>query len=337
MKVLMLTQVIDPEADVLGFVPGWIRALGRRVERLYVLAGRVVPCDLGPNVEVMSLGKEEGKGRLTRLARFFLGIKHAVARRGADVIFAHMNPEYVIAAAPVSRAPVVLWYTHTAVTKKLKLAVRLSRLVATATEESFGVKTAKLRPIGHGIDLSQFAVTDPPGGFNVLSVGRLDAIKNMECVLEAAALLRTKYPAIRVTLAGDGPRRGQLEALARERAVRVDFRGKVPFPEIPRLYRDCDAFASASRSALDKAILEAMASGRPVVSCNRAYAGFAPAGLTFPDGDAAGMAGALERVLGGDRAELGRNARMRVEREHGLEGMMDRLVGVLAEASGRER
>ena len=135
----MLTQVIDPGSDVLGFVPGWIRALGRRVERLYVLAGRVVPCDLGPNVEVMSLGKEEGKGRLTRLARFFLGIKHAVSRRGADVIFAHMNPEYVIAAAPVSRAPVVLWYTHTAVTKKLKLAVRLARLVVTATGESFGV------------------------------------------------------------------------------------------------------------------------------------------------------------------------------------------------------
>lgn len=328
----MITQAVDPGHDLLGFVPVWISALARRVEKLFVLAGRVAPAALPENVEVASLGKEEGRGRLARIARFFLALKQAVTRGGADVVFCHMNPEYAIAAAPVSRAPVVLWYTHSAVTKRLRLAVRLSRRVVTASRESFRLDTDKLRVTGHGIDLSLFPAAPPPGAHTVLSVGRLDEIKDMDCVVRAAALLRPRFPAVRVALAGDGPRRAALEALAGEAGVPVTFLGRVPFREIPAQYRACDVFASASRTALDKALLEAMATGRPAAACNDACAAVVPREMRFKCGDPAGLAEALARVFSGDRAELGRAAREKVEQEHGLEGMMDRLVSVLKEA-----
>ncbi|MCC6738489.1 MAG: glycosyltransferase family 4 protein [Planctomycetia bacterium] len=337
MKVLMITQAVDPHADLLGFVPTWIRALAARVDALYVLAGRVAPCNLPANVEVASLGKESGAGRLTRLSRFIRALKEAVGTKKADVVFAHMNPEYAIAAAPLSRAPVVLWYTHRAVTPKLKLAVRLSRLVVSASRESFCLDSDKLRITGHGIDASLFPLTPPPGGLNLLSVGRLDPSKDMETVVEGAALLSKRLPGVRVTLAGEGPRREALEALAKARGVPVEFLGKVPYSAIGPVYRAADLFVSASRTALDKAVLEAMASGRPAIACNPAFTSWMPAERTFAPGDAAGLAAAAERVLAGDRAQLGREAREKVEREHGLGAMMDRLVKVFEEAAGRKR
>lgn len=337
MKVLMITQAVDPQADLLGFVPGWIRALAARVENLYVLAGRVAPCDLPANVEVASLGKESGAGRLRRLSRFIRALKEAVGTKKADVVFAHMNPEYAIAAAPLSRAPVVLWYTHRAVTRRLRVAVALSRLVVSASRESFCLDTPKLRVTGHGIDPEVFPLTPPPGGANLLSVGRLEASKDMETVIEGAALLSKRLAGVRVTLVGEGSRRGALEELARKRGVRVDFRGSVPFPAIGPVYREADVFVSASRTALDKAVLEAMASGRPAVACNPAFTSWMPAERTFAPGDAAGLAAAAERVLAGDRAALGREARELVAREHGLGAMMDRLVACLEEARGRRR
>ncbi|NUN51044.1 MAG: glycosyltransferase, partial [Candidatus Brocadiae bacterium] len=285
MKVLFLTQVVDPSSDLLGFVPSWIRALSRRVETLYVLAGRVRPCDLPANVEVASLGKETGRGRLARLARFYLGLRHAV-NGGADLIFAHMNPEYVLAAAPVSPVPVVLWYTHTAVTARLKLAARLARRIVTATPGSCRLPSRKVRVVGHGIDLSLFPPSPPPGSARILTVGRLDAVKDVETLIEGIALLRRTEPAARLVVAGDGPLRGKLEALARERGVPAQFLGSVPYPEIPRLYRECDLFVSASRGALDKVILEAMASGRPAVACSEAAHGVVDAPFRFAPGDA---------------------------------------------------
>jgi glycosyltransferase involved in cell wall biosynthesis len=336
MRVLMLTQQVDPGHDLLGFVPGWIRALSARVDKLFVLAGRVVATSLPPNVEVASLGKETGAWRVTRVTRFFRGLREAIQEGRADVIFAHMNPEYVLAAAPVTRAPIVLWYTHPAVTRRLKLAAKLARRIVTAAPESIRLKSDRIRVTGHGIDLALFPTSPPPGGCRLLSVGRLDEIKGMDVVLRAAKALSAKYPGVAVTLVGEGKERASLEALARELGVPAVFAGRVPYREVAAHYRACDVFVSASRGALDKAILEAMASSRPAVSCADAFAAFAPAALAFRPGDATGCAAAVSRVLESDRSRAGAEARALIEREHSLEALMGRLVGVFEEALGKK-
>ena len=63
-----VTQVLDPNDPVLGFVPSYLRPLSRRVDHLVVIANEVrsVPNDL--DAEVVSLGKEKGHGRQRRLA-----------------------------------------------------------------------------------------------------------------------------------------------------------------------------------------------------------------------------------------------------------------------------
>ena len=71
----------------------------------------------------------------------------------------------------------------------------------------------------------------------VLSVGRLDRAKRIDLLLEAAAL----DPGLRVVIAGDGPDRDRLEALAAERGLngRAEFAGRVDEAELASLYARC--------------------------------------------------------------------------------------------------
>jgi glycosyltransferase involved in cell wall biosynthesis len=77
---------------------------------------------------------------------------------------------------------------------------------------------------------------DEYGDF-VLSVNRLDRAKRIDLLLEAAAL----DPALRVVVAGDGPDRGRLEALARDRGLdgRAEFTGRIGDDELASLYARC--------------------------------------------------------------------------------------------------
>jgi len=99
-----------------------------------------------------------------------------------------------------------------------------------------------------------------------LFVGRLTHHKGVEELIRAAAL---SGPHVRYLVVGDGPRRGALEALARDVAPgRVVFAGRVPGEMLPAYYRAATLGVLPSTSRLEAfgiAALECMASGRPVV------------------------------------------------------------------------
>jgi len=71
----------------------------------------------------------------------------------------------------------------------------------------------------------------------VLSASRLDRVKRIDLLLEAAAL----DPALRVIVVSDGPDRARLQELARARDLdgRVEFRGRVSEAELADLYARC--------------------------------------------------------------------------------------------------
>lgn len=74
-------------------------------------------------------------------------------------------------------------------------------------------------------------------GEYLLSVGRLDRAKRLDLLLDAAAL----EPGLQIVIAGDGPDRSRLEALAHERGLdgRARFAGRVPADELADLYAGC--------------------------------------------------------------------------------------------------
>ena len=118
----------------------------------------------------------------------------------------------------------------------------------------------RLEVVPNGLDLPP--AVEPPGE-RVLTVGRLIPDKGMETVVDAMAGLPGG-----LTLAGEGPERGRLEARARAQGVDARFTGFVPRARLDALYREAWVVVLAARrgEGLPNVVLEAFAHGRPVVA-----------------------------------------------------------------------
>ena len=104
--------------------------------------------------------------------------------------------------------------------------------------------------------------------FHFLSIGSLDTNKGMDALLRAFAETRKTCPGTDLTVAGDGPEREALAALAGELGIAeaVRFTGRVSREKCAELYAACGAFVLASRvETFGLVLAEAMACGRPVI------------------------------------------------------------------------
>jgi glycosyltransferase involved in cell wall biosynthesis len=364
LNLIFVTQVLDREDAVLGFVSRWVRGLAGAAGRVRVLALEVGDTsDLPGNVDWVELGRTGAVGRYLR----YRGAVRRAFSEGFDGLLTHMVPRYSTLAAGWARragAPHYLWYTHKGVDGRLLRAIERVDGVFTASEESLRVDTPKRIVTGHGIDADHFdvarrAFSDGPGasgGGHLLSVGRLTPAKDPECVLDAVARLRAEGRAVELTWAGGGLAAGDVayEARVRSRveelglAGSVHLKGAVPYTQIPALYAAADLFVSASRTgSVDKVLLEAMASRRPLVSCNDSLSpllagdpDLAPwcDACSFPEGDGATLARRVGAWLDLDGAERVRRAealRGHVQREHDVDRLMARLVQTMSAGGAR--
>jgi glycosyltransferase involved in cell wall biosynthesis len=127
-----------------------------------------------------------------------------------------------------------------------------------------GVYPERLRWVPHFIDLETLEPATAPGNGSVVVAGRLSYEKGIDTVIKAAGGL----PELRVEVAGDGPIRPELEALAEEVAPgRVHFHGRLEKADLLHLLRTATAVAVPSRWYENQpmAVLEAFACGLPVV------------------------------------------------------------------------
>jgi glycosyltransferase involved in cell wall biosynthesis len=99
----------------------------------------------------------------------------------------------------------------------------------------------------------------------ILSVNRLDRAKRIDMLLEAAAAA----PSVKVVIAGDGPDRPRLEAIARRNGLdgRVEFTGRVSDDELAALYARCLAvYYAPVDEDFGMVPYEAFLSEKPVVT-----------------------------------------------------------------------
>ena len=61
MRLLILTQKVDINDDILGFFHRWIEEFAKRCEKVIVICLQEGRHDLPSNVKVLSLGKRELK------------------------------------------------------------------------------------------------------------------------------------------------------------------------------------------------------------------------------------------------------------------------------------
>ena len=252
----------------------------------------------------------------------------------ADLIVLHEpNPmallAYFLARPP---APLVVWFHSEVIRPNWRyqlfyaplLRFALSRAARIVVSSPTLLDSSKvLRPwrekcavIPFGIDTSLGIATHSPAlanraaalraayaGCRLLYVGRLVAYKGVDVLLDAMQDIDAT-----LLIVGNGPCRVRLEQQARALGLseRVRFFGEVPRDELAALYVASDALVLPSvtrQEAFGVVLLEAMASGKPVISTDLGTGTswvnqHGETGIVVPPGDVAALHGALERLVG---------------------------------------
>lgn len=109
------------------------------------------------------------------------------------------------------------------------------------------------------------------GGPHFIVTRNLEPLYDVSTALEAFALIRAELPSARLSVAGTGPLRDTLERQCKALGIAdaVTFTGRLDPEGVAALYRDADVMLNPSRvDNMPNSVLEAFASGVPVVSTN---------------------------------------------------------------------
>lgn len=200
--------------------------------------------------------------------------------------------------------------------------------------EEAGFPTARLHLVPNAVDLKRFK---PPSvrdqtALHAVFVGRHVPVKGLDILLEAWAL--AEMPAnSQLTLAGDGPERGRLIALAKQLGIEesVKFPGLVQ--DVPALLCANNLYVQAShQEGLPNAVLEAMANALPTVatrvSGHEDMITDAETGFLVPPNNPAALSAALVRIANCQelRLEMGIAARKFVEKKYATSVVIDALI-----------
>jgi len=212
-----------------------------------------------------------------------------------------------------------------------------------------GCAPRKIRVVPNGVDTARFCDQAAPIGLreqlglpdDAMTVGIIAVLrpeKNHDLFLRAAARVHRELPTAHFLIVGDGPLRAAIEAQIRE----LELEGVVHMlgmrRDVPELLNVIDVVALTSKmEANPVSVLEALSSGRPVVST---HVGSIPenvidgeTGFLVPPGDEAVLAARLTTLLTQPetRAYMGRAARERIVQHASLASMVSGYENLITE------
>lgn len=256
-------------------------------------------------------------GPLGWLARWQAAVPYVVSLRGADVPGLERGIGWMhTLLAPVRRA---------ALRRALAVVANSEGLRDAAVAADGG----EVLVIPNGVDAEFFCPaegSDQRSGkeVSILFAGRFQEQKNLDTLLSAAALLRGRGISFRLHLAGGGPLESALRGQAAELGLEglIEWHGWTEPARLRDLHRSCHVFVNPSRyEGMPNAVLEAMASGLPIVASsvagNVSVVAEGRNGLLVPPREAEALATALAR-LAEDRpaaAAMGAHSRERARDE----------------------
>lgn len=157
---------------------------------------------------------------------------------------------------------------------QFRLANRLAARVVGVSEDATRLcreqdsrSAAKMQCIWNGIDIDRFAFHGPQDALVAISVARLSPEKDYPTLMRAIRKVVVVHPGFRLKLVGDGSERALLEKIAADLKIskHVEFLGERN--DVPELLRTAGFYVSSSKTeGISLTLLEAMASGLPVVT-----------------------------------------------------------------------
>lgn len=192
-----------------------------------------------------------------------------------------------------------------------------------------GIDADQYRPAGPGErDAARQSLGIAGAGLVLMAVGSLKPLKGFDLLVRAAAPLLRSRPDARLVLVGEGRDRAMLEALCGECGVRTQVVFAGLRDDVNVVLRAADVLVLSSRTeALPTVILEAMATGLPVVATR---VGGVPeiveperSAIVVPPDDEGALRSALERIAQAPDAgrSMGARGRAIVEARFRLERM----------------
>lgn len=357
-EIFSLHQPIDPEvhADVeklrskVTYLPARITAemIDRQVGRGD--RSRIARTYLGREIKAARLAGDRKRRKRALQAAF---VTPMLKRAGVGHVHAHFATSATDVALQIGRLT-DLPFSFTAHAKDifhesvdrpaLRRKLRAARFSVTVSDFNRRhllqlAPSADIHRIYNGLDLDLFRRRSPGRESDakqsplILAVGRLVEKKGFDVLLRACALLHDRGRDFRCQIVGKGDRRAELEALIGDLGIgaRVDLLGPMPREQLLSLLPRASIFAApcriggdGNRDGLPTVLIEAMATGLPVISTP--VTGIPElvrdgrTGLLVPENDPYRLAAAIERLLDQPRlAEtLARAGRRRVEQSFDL-------------------
>lgn len=281
MKLLVFNYSMNHSSLLFSHQPKVVERLIGEFQEIDVITAEVFNDVPQHGIKVFSLRWNQGN-KLRNIYSFYKVSIPLLWKHRNGILFSHMTDVQSALASPICwlfRIKHVLWYAHKSSSGYLNFSYPFLTSLVTSTRGSCPKNGDKVSAIGQAIDFSVSSEVDSPPQIPPLSwyhIGRLDASKNIDAIIECLSSQQKQNPKITLHFYGT-PSSSQNEEYFRRVANRysesnwITFHGKLPPAKLSEVSQKHDAFIHAFWGSLDKALLEAIALKRIVVSSNPEY------------------------------------------------------------------
>lgn len=349
MHVLYALQPGGMEFGLVKIVNGMDRARVRSSICSTVPAVGNMKTLVSPEVPVFELRRREGND-----PRLVWDLYRLLRRERPHIVHTHAWGTLVegLVAARLARVPVVIHGEHGTLQLRgyqsriqrsmwgrtdrvLSVSLRLAERMAAVT----GFPHERITTIQNGVDCSRFSPALREAARAELGLaresvvigtaGRLVPVKDHGNLIDALVILRQRGWRFTALIAGDGPLGALLESRIAAHNLTSDVRLLGQRTDIERVFAALDVFVLPSKSeGMSNTILEAMASGAPVVATRVGAADElvedGRTGLLVPRENAGALSAALMRLVEDPalRRQMGSAGRLKAETEFSLARMV---------------
>lgn len=230
--------------------------------------------------------------------------------------------------------------------------IALSRDLANYLSSKVGVPASRIVQINNGVDTDLFHPPSVPddrcgdlrhwhdeGKLIVGTVGRLEPVKDQMNLVSAFKALIAKYPelknSVRLVIIGDGPTKAEIDSELTDSGIKDLVWLPGSRDDVPEILRSLHVFVLSSLAeGISNTILEAMASGNPVVATdvggNHELVVAGETGQLVPAADPAALCDAIVAYLFDEqlRCSHGASGRDRAESLFSIERMIEKYGSV---------